>query len=671
MGAWGAARPELSSPAQQLWAAPPRAAASAAAASATAAFDPASLDLVYPLEESLGGAIAEFELPHLCDLRPHEDAVVEAWLRRWADGEELGPAVLEARALPGLRGLVQERPEVCPLLAAQLNRFEEQLTAWLAEWPRLEPQRNGFGGASAQQGAPSPEALELELHAVLALVQREGLCCQGLVPASESGLNVSSAFASGAPRTALAVAGERFCEVATGWIFKLDTVYGLDLAGQPERIAAAAGETAASYLSVLAWDLGPFAALLRCPFFRPAEARLVRLARRWSALRDGTGADAADLDAAAAAADAAADDAEGAAAGAEAEAEEETSIALSSLEPSLAAALLLELLPPPREAVPQTCAAPDELLGSCSASASADASTSGALLDDALGEPAVEETAPAEAEVPGEPSCTVGAQRIHGSSFEHVSRSRDCVLASYDEPAAFTYTSTEVAQSSLLCRNAAREAHLVGASRQLLASRTPMSWAASGTFRLDLRVLAGTAAEAAHLFEVGIAARPFAAGVHFATQRVERPPIDAEDEGVGAFFRLEAATEAVFEGVRLVVEVDFGEALARVRCLPPVEGTPPPPAPTPLSSWLQSRAKSAAAALRPPGERACPLFREHAEHLRDLARRGRLDEALAEQVLADEGARAAAADPTDPPPVVPLEYHFYVVIPAGVEVEIF
>lgn len=88
-----------------------------------------------------------------------------------------------------------------------------------------------------------------------------------------------------------------------------------------------------------------------------------------------------------------------------------------------------------------------------------------------------------------------------------------------------------------------------------------------------------------------------------------------------------------------------------------------------LSSWLAERNRAMVMSARNPGELECQLFKEHAEHLQDLVSQGKLDGALAETFLADTGAKwVLAAEIT---PEKPEAYHFYVTLPAGMELEIF
>ncbi|CAE8628567.1 unnamed protein product, partial [Polarella glacialis] len=217
-------------------------------------FSAKMLDLVATVPAALGDTIAQFELPHLCDARPHEDPNVEAWLERWLDGvvgskeaEDAEVMTLEGSCLAGLSELAAERPEVCPLLQAQLRCFEVSLGSWLEQWPLAEPQRKGLSG-----GVQTAEEMELELYAALAL-------SPGLVAQEE--------------------VIDRFRQVAIGWIFKLDSLYGLDILSQPERFSLAA--EGGSRLSLLWWSAQEVVELLRCPFFRPKELSLWRFVRRW------------------------------------------------------------------------------------------------------------------------------------------------------------------------------------------------------------------------------------------------------------------------------------------------------------------------------------------------------------------------------------------------------
>jgi len=155
-------------------------------------FDRFALDLVVKLPPKVGDAIAQFELPHLCTARPHEDPHVEAWLERWVDGiDPRGNAApedesleLTGRTLLSLTSLAGERPEVCPTFFSQLERFESALASWLREWPLAEPAREGLPrtksvGGCALDGAPSAEELELELCRARFLAQRRALDLSG------------------------------------------------------------------------------------------------------------------------------------------------------------------------------------------------------------------------------------------------------------------------------------------------------------------------------------------------------------------------------------------------------------------------------------------------------------------------------------------------------------
>eukprot|EP00439_Symbiodinium_sp_Y106_P058773 s1768_g8.t1 len=225
-------------------------------------FDAAILDLVAPVSKIQAESVIEFELPSLFDQRPHEDSTVEAWLQKYLDsGGKDGEIVLEAKCCAKLQLAIDEQPEVCPVFRHLLSQFEVALVAWLEEWPPAEPRREGLCVSSEI----SPELLELQLHSVLALLGEGGL----LAVLSENQAVVDS-----------------FRSVAIAWIFKLHSLYGLDILSQHERVTT----KSASHLSMLSWDLFQVEELLQSPFFRPQELSLWRFAKRWCV--EGTGAPA-------------------------------------------------------------------------------------------------------------------------------------------------------------------------------------------------------------------------------------------------------------------------------------------------------------------------------------------------------------------------------------------
>jgi len=169
--------------------------------------------------------------------------------------------------------------------------------------------------------------------------------------------------------------------------------------------------------------------------------------------------------------------------------------------------------------------------------------------------------------------------------------------------------------------------------------------------------------------------------------------------------------DEVVEGIRVSVEVDFGKQMATVRSLPSQTHpqkelewddrmTPMPLGaeasfseqiaiqrslprqrhsekrldmvsnltPTPLAAWLHLSAVAAAVKARPKNEQSDPLFKEHAIHLHKRIEEGTLDGKLASAVLNDHGVQSlrGIGMPTQ------LDgFHFYLVLPAGMEVEIF
>jgi len=578
-------------------------------------FDRLSLDFVFRLPRKVGDAISDFELPQLCTVRPHEDPHMEAWLARWVDGIEPEGSVgeelpseesllLTGHTLLSLTSLANERPEVCPMLCSQLNNFESILAAWLREWPHEEPLRDGLARVSGgtRSSALAAEMLELELHMALAFLRTD------------------------APLTSVVLTPEltsHFRQVALGWIFKLESVYGMPLSQQPERAAAAMATTTSLtgglepwQLSLLSWNVVEVQQLLRCPFFRPSEMSLWQLAHRWQL--EGLGASLADAE-----------------------------LPIDEL-------LVWELLPT-RESLDAMSGGRDAI-GQSALNSVADeqmvASENGGPL----------RSGEDESIVASAPDETAGF--IPGSSFTRTQRCPDPIMATHHDPEAL-HLRPSTDSTGIRCWNTAIESQVVGAGRQMIASNVPMS-CTGGLFRCDLRVVSGIEAEAAHLFEVGLAANP-SAGVQF---KVSGPgafhPDDAGD--ATSFFSLVAVLDALLEGVRIAVEVDFDERLATVRNIPAVEGSEIEMQPTPLAPWLDARARHQAMRARPPGEQEDSLFREQAEHLHELIAKGTLHEDLAETVLSDAGARCirGVVDPE-----IPEEYYFYVVVPAGMEVEIF
>eukprot|EP00421_Protoceratium_reticulatum_P027965 CAMPEP_0168463150 /NCGR_PEP_ID=MMETSP0228-20121227/54902_1 /TAXON_ID=133427 /ORGANISM="Protoceratium reticulatum, Strain CCCM 535 (=CCMP 1889)" /LENGTH=191 /DNA_ID=CAMNT_0008478587 /DNA_START=47 /DNA_END=619 /DNA_ORIENTATION=+ len=156
-------------PAHHLWSTPGHR-ADTEAPPLSVVYDADMGDLVVQLPEPVTETILRCELPHICDLRPHEDPRVEAWLLRWVDGEGGdGPLIVQALTLATLQVLTSEQPEVCPLFCTQLGRFEKALDRWLLDWPAAEPWRAALPASA--RGGPTAEVLELELHAALALLR--------------------------------------------------------------------------------------------------------------------------------------------------------------------------------------------------------------------------------------------------------------------------------------------------------------------------------------------------------------------------------------------------------------------------------------------------------------------------------------------------------------------
>lgn len=448
-------------PAHHLWASPGYPAKERPAL-LEIGFDVDRLDLVSPLSEEVSEVISQHELPHLCDSRPHEDPYVEVWLSRWADGEGLEggePLELSALALSGLIALTEERPEVCPLLRSHLGRFEALLASWFKEWPRTEPWRGGLPKNAVRHHGPTAEEAELELHAALAVVR------SGVLPAASQALRESA---------------EHFRLVALGWILKLDSLYGLSMVEQPDRLGQIASVDDECRLSLLQWEASEISELLGTQFFRPQETDLLRFTQRWLSEAPG-GGEVADN-------------------------------AFDEI-------LIQELL---------------AFTGSNSPRAG--------------------------------PTSFGDACVISGSTFRLVSRQQTCPLAEYNDQAAFFMELGAATPTSLRCWNAAKESQLLGASRQLVVSKSAMS-SAGGKYRLDFRVNADTDVEAAHLFEVGIIADP-EGGVRF---RTNGPGVDSTDE-VSHAFSFVSVLDTLVEGVRMTAEVDFDEGTVMIRNLPRVEG---------------------------------------------------------------------------------------------------
>jgi len=257
--------------------------------------------------------------------------------------------------------------------------------------------------------------------------------------------------------------------------------------------------------------------------------------------------------------------------------------------------------------------------------------------------------------------------RISGSSFQRMPRRSDCATAVFDDPSALRVSEQPNGSSRLRCWNVAEEIQIVGAARQILFSSTPMH--RSGTFRMDFRVVGGVEAESAHYLEVGLCSEP-AAGARLGAGEsgIGRPRLHCEEVNGEPFFRFVAVPELLLEGVRLVAEVDFDAEVVHLRNLPEAVGTSSVP-PTPISSWLRSRDRMKALMERPHGESTCELFKHQAEHLHDLIDRGQLYGDLAQAVISDRSAGACVGRDVMPERFEDL--HFYLVLPAGMEVEIF
>lgn len=511
------------------------------------AFDSSSLDFVATVQPHIIDAIRDFELPSLCLARPHEDPHVEAWLRL-LDETAPGYSHVCARSVPRLTEMIDA--ESCPLLGRCLRRFWEALSDYLFAWPKAEPQREGL---PRHVGAQTSSCLELELHSMRTLLV-------SLPPHAAKELQEGAA--------------QHFWQVGLGWTFKLDTLYGLSVKDQPQRMMSVLG---GDRLSMMNLNGEQVRELIACPFFRPEEMHIWEFAKSWWA-EGGT-------------------------------------------DESITRELLWELLPSEARDVEDS------------------------------------RERPVSSQVPGH-------------SFHRVGRRGDCTTGPFEEPSVLH---SRVDNGALRFWNVAEEDVVVGASRQFIASDVPMV-AGAGTFRLDLRILSGIEADAAQLFEVGLTANPDDA-VQFKAEGpgTLRPhPIDdVTDSEVLPLFPLVAVPEIVMEGVRLVVEVDLAEGTARSRNVPANSLTMPDrehEMPTSMSAWLHARALRNAMRERPAGELDDLLFRKQADFLHDRIEGGTMLEGHAREVLNDKGARCLRDD------TVPEEverYHFYVVVPAGLEVEIY
>lgn len=565
-------------------------------------FDQSALDFVVKLPPKLGDSISQFELPQLCTARPHEDPHVEAWLERWVDG--IGPSEgQDSLEITGrsLLGLISLAGERPEVCPMFVGQLE-RFESILASWLKKWP---------------------------LAEPSREGL-----VRTSEGALDGAPApedlelelyvaldlLRAGVPRRD--DVGVHFRQVAHGWIFKLESLYSLSLSSQPERVATAAaaainsgGSSLAWQLSLLSWHITEVEELLRCPFFRPQEQSLCRFAQRWWLEGAGGPSNGVDTDA------------------------------------SLSDAILWELLP--------EGATLSTIVGASMAGPTSDALAPADAADAAdVSEALVVEGAPVESREEE----TSGF--ISGSSFVHIPRFPDALLSKYDDPTSLHLLNLPHS-AGVRCWNVASESEVVGAARQMIASRMPMS-SAGGLYRMDLRVVSGADAETAHLFEVGLASEP-SIGVQFKVSGPGASRPQSEGEAT-PFFGLVSVLDSLLEGVRMAVEIDFDERVATVRNLPATESADLPSQATPLARWLEVRSCHQATNNRPPGEQDDPLFREHAEHLHELIAEGMMQEELANTVLSDGGLRcirgAGVADLHE-------DYYFYIVVPAGMEVEIY
>jgi len=96
--------------------------------------------------------------------------------------------------------------------------------------------------------------------------------------------------------------------------------------------------------------------------------------------------------------------------------------------------------------------------------------------------------------------------RIMGNTFQPMRRLPGCVTAAFADPSSLRTAERALAVDPARFWNVAHEAQVVGAARHVLVSGTAM--APAGVFRLDVRVVSGVEAEAAHLLEVGICTSP-------------------------------------------------------------------------------------------------------------------------------------------------------------------
>jgi len=264
-----------------------------------------------------------------------------------------------------------------------------------------------------------------------------------------------------------------------------------------------------------------------------------------------------------------------------------------------------------------------------------------------------------------------GSWLVPGRSFALVKRAPGCPVEEIAGPVP-PESLKRIARpgGSLHVWNTAEEAIIIGAGRQMLASKVPMSCASDGKYRMDFRVLSGTEVESAHLLEVGVAAAPWL-GAHFKPNGpgADRPQLALSGFAAPSspFYRIVPLTDLLIEGVRLSVEVDFQEKMVRLRNVPEVEGVEEI-SPTPMAVWLRDRARLLAMNSRPSGELDDPLFREQAQHLHELIGHGALGTMLTNAVLNDGGAQCVIGSGM---PEVAEEYYFYVVVPAGMELELF
>jgi len=325
--------------------------------------------------------------------------------------------------------------------------------------------------------------------------------------------------------------------------------------------------------------------------------------------------------------------------------EEVPGVTKEDIDAAISKGLIWELLPPKEELVART-------------ESDAHSQKSEGVTESATG--AVEEVPEsAEESLPPEKVITP----VQGSSFRRVQRRSDCALKAYDDAAALHCRCRD---SAMVCWNSASEEQVIGGSRQVLASACPMR-KGDGTYRLDLRV--NSSGDAAFLLEVGLLVKPDD-GVSFkvdspgACRPLGRGELPGKSE---PFLRILALMDVLVEGVRLAVEVDLMEDQVSLFNLEP--GEVPQPKASSIAPWLAERNRAQVMSARNPGELECTLFKEHAEHLQELVNEGKLDGELAETFLADPGAKWVLA--ADIAPEVPEAYHFYVSLPAGMEVELF